>query len=241
MEFELRFSTLCKQGTRDDHPLDLVGAFINLGYLGIPHHPLNRVVLDVAVAAHDLHRVGGHPHRDVGGERLRYRRQVTEVRDLMVDGRCRPVDYSARCLDLDGHVGEEELDRLMLQDGLAEGSALAGVTIGESHLRELVGLTVAGIVRGEETLLAVEPDERVQVGDQLVVTGESGRIRSLLALGEVELQQDVAEAGIESDEVGIVEAAMAPRSRMAGRTLADVNFRERYGLQVLAIWRNIFL
>ena len=39
-------------------------------------------------------------------------------------------------------------------------------------------------------------------------------------------------------EVGVVEATIAPRSSLIGRTLGDITFRERYGLQVLAIWRE---
>ncbi len=35
-----------------------------------------------------------------------------------------------------------------------------------------------------------------------------------------------------------MEAAVAPRSDVAGRTLGELAFRGRYGLQVLAIWRE---
>src|ERR1017187_5838856 len=51
-------------------PLDLVGALVDLGDLRVPHHSLDRVIADVSVAAEQLHRVGGHLHRDVGGEAL---------------------------------------------------------------------------------------------------------------------------------------------------------------------------
>ena len=36
----------------------------------------------------------------------------------------------------------------------------------------------------------------------------------------------------------VVEAVVAPRSAINGHTLKDLNFRERYNLQVLAIWRE---
>jgi di/tricarboxylate transporter len=113
-----------------------------------------------------------------------------------------------------------------------------GSRISESHLRELIGLTAAGIIRGGETLLAVEPGMRIQAGDQLLVTGEPDRIRDLQAIGDVQLKQEVTEAGLESDDIGIVEVTLAPRSRAAGRTLAQIDFRDRHGLQVLSIWRR---
>src|SRR3954469_13586083 len=52
----------------DDHALDLVGALVDLRDLGVAHHPLDRVVVDVPVAAEDLHGVDGHRHRRVRRE-----------------------------------------------------------------------------------------------------------------------------------------------------------------------------
>ena len=44
----------------DHFALDLVGAFVDLRDLGVAHHLLDRIFLHVAVAAEDLHGVGGH-------------------------------------------------------------------------------------------------------------------------------------------------------------------------------------
>jgi TrkA domain protein len=54
-----------------------------------------------------------------------------------------------------------------------EGSSLAGATIAEAGVRRESRITIAAIVRGEESIIAPEPDEVVQVGDQLVVMGRS--------------------------------------------------------------------
>ncbi|MGH2670620.1 MAG: SLC13 family permease, partial [bacterium] len=43
---------------------------------------------------------------------------------------------------------------------------------------------------------------------------------------------------LESAGEGIVEAVISPRSELAGRTLRDIGLRERYGLTVLALWRE---
>ena len=39
---------------------------------------------------------------------------------------------------------------------------------------------------------------------------------------------------LESEDVAIVEALLAPRSNLIGKTLKELNFHERYGFQVLA-------
>jgi di/tricarboxylate transporter len=101
-----------------------------------------------------------------------------------------------------------------------------------------VGITVAGIVRGGKTELAVSPEELIQAGDRLLIAGEPSQVIKLLEVGEVHLDTEVSEPEIESEDVGVVEATIAPRSEVAGRTLQELAFRERYGLQVLAIWRE---
>lgn len=117
-------------------------------------------------------------------------------------------------------------------------SAFVGESIATSRLGDLVGLTVVGILRGSETNLAIRPDEVLEAGDELVVVGDPTRVIELLDLGELRIVAEPAVAAIESETVGIVEAVVAPRSAAAGATLADLHFRGRYGLQVLALWRS---
>src|SRR5712691_2175624 len=59
---------------RDHEPLDLRGALVYLEELRVAHELLDRVLLDVAVAAEHLHRVRRHLHRRVCGEALGERR-----------------------------------------------------------------------------------------------------------------------------------------------------------------------
>lgn len=117
-------------------------------------------------------------------------------------------------------------------------SPLVGTTVGEGRIGELVGLTVGGIIREGETRLAVSGDEVIRAGDRFLVAGEADRIVNLLELGEVLVDTDAPEPAIESDKIGVVEAAIAPRSSLQERSLGEIAFRERYGLQVLAIWRE---
>jgi di/tricarboxylate transporter len=119
-----------------------------------------------------------------------------------------------------------------------EDSGLVDRTIGESRIRELVGLTIGGILRGDETIVGIDPEEQIRAGDRLLVAGEVERLQSLIALGAVEIQPAAGTSALESDGIGLVEATLAPRSRSAGRTLMDLRFRERTGLQVLAVWRE---
>ncbi|UCF36985.1 MAG: anion permease, partial [Acidobacteriota bacterium] len=117
-------------------------------------------------------------------------------------------------------------------------SHLAGVSVAKSRLGELVGVTVAGIIREGETRLAVSPEETIQGGDRLLIAGEPSRVLKLLSVGEVELDSNISEPMLESEEIGVAEALVAPRSRVAGKSLGELRFRDRFGLQVLALWRE---
>ena len=132
----------------------------------------------------------------------------------------------------------EELHDHLFVLGIPSDSGLVGRTIGKSRIGELVGLTICGIFRGEESLLGLEQTETIRAGDRLLVAGEPSRIRSLLSLGSVQLQQEMTSHEIESDGVGVVEASVSPRSRAAGKTLGELEFREKTGLHVLALWRE---
>ena len=120
---------------------------------------------------------------------------------------------------------------------VSENSPLVGSAVGTGRIGELVGLTIGGLIRGGEMRL-IEPDEVIRAGDQFLVTGEAEHIVNLLELGELEVDAAADEQTIESDEVGIVEVALAPCSSLIGSTLGGLAFRDRYGLQVLAIWRK---
>src|SRR5688500_18560806 len=75
----------------DDDPLDLVGAFDDLECLGLPHVPLDRVVLDVAVAAEHLNGVGRDAHGHVGAEQLGHGSLLAERLPAVTSSRCLQV------------------------------------------------------------------------------------------------------------------------------------------------------
>lgn len=137
--------------------------------------------------------------------------------------------------------GSQSVERLREQFfvlTIDETSPLAGRTLIENRIGELAGMTVGAVLRDGETILALDPEEKLRVGDRLVVAGEPWRIQSLLELGDIQVDPDADRAVLESARVKMVEATVAPRSSVAGKTLRQLEFRDRYGLQVLAVWRG---
>jgi K+/H+ antiporter YhaU regulatory subunit KhtT len=77
-------------------------------------------------------------------------------------------------------VYSEELHSEMGQIEIKEGSALAGLTLRQSALRENWGAIVVAIVeRHGQIIIGPSPTQRLQVGDTLIVVGPSEKLRTL--------------------------------------------------------------
>ncbi len=119
-------------------------------------------------------------------------------------------------------------------------SPLAGKSLKQSRLGDALGSRVLGIMRGDNPIVMPEPQEILQAGDRLAV---EGRLRDFEELGELENLQierrtrpDIK--SLVTGNVGLVEAILSPQTTLIGKTLRQLNFREKYGLNVLAIWRG---
>jgi di/tricarboxylate transporter len=120
------------------------------------------------------------------------------------------------------------------------GSVLADRDLVESRLGNAFGLTVAGIMRADELLCMPSPEEKIQAGDLLILQGSPEDLEVLEGLQEIEITRSAPSlvAELESQQVGATEVLLSPRTALAGKTLGDLLFRERYGLSVLAVWRS---
>jgi di/tricarboxylate transporter len=139
----------------------------------------------------------------------------------------------------------EATERYHLEERLVamrvpEDSPLVDKTLVESRLGDAFGLGVMAIVREGVTHPMPEPAERLVAGDLLLVKGRSEDLRTLEGLQGLEIDEGAPPslAELESEHVGLMEAALSPRTTLAGKTLRQIHFREKYGLGVLAIWRQ---
>lgn len=132
------------------------------------------------------------------------------------------------------------LQERLFQLRIPKGSPLAGKTIAESELGKTLGVTIVGITRGTRSIVAPARDEVLMGGDALIVEGRREELVPALTLEAMGLQlsDSVTSFQVESANVRVVEVILAPRSSLPGKTLREIGFREKYGLTVLAIWRE---
>ncbi len=131
-----------------------------------------------------------------------------------------------------------ELERWLLSIQVPQESLLAGQLLTETHLAEAFGLTVLMIVRDGQALPS-DPGSPLTAGDVLLLRGRPEDLEILQALQTLKVSHEARRfADLESELVGMVEASLSPRTTVAGRTVAELDFRERHGLSILAIWRG---
>ena len=142
-------------------------------------------------------------------------------------------------------LNRELAEQYGLKDDLVEvvvegASPLCGISLGESHLASRYQLTVIGIRRKGRLLLSPPPEEALQAGDVLLVAPASAEAleAAVRTLGLRKLPQMASPEILEAGEVGLIEVLLSPHTTLIGRTLRELRFRERYGLQVLALWRE---
>jgi len=130
-------------------------------------------------------------------------------------------------------------DRLMMVR-LPEDSSLVGKSLAESRLGDAFGLGVMGIVRQEKSQLMPDPDQRLEIGDTLLIKGRQEDLLTVEGLQSLRIESELPPelSDIESADVGLVEAVLSPHTTLVGRNLREIHFRVKYGLSVLAIWRE---
>ncbi len=124
-----------------------------------------------------------------------------------------------------------------------DASKLVGLTLSESRLGDAVDVQILSIERTDGTVLIPTSNDRFEAGDRLMVWGTADMISILLMQGleGMFIEADAQPTDLsmlEDDQVGLVEVTLSPHSVLSGMTLRGINFREKYGLTVLAIWRK---
>jgi di/tricarboxylate transporter len=119
-------------------------------------------------------------------------------------------------------------------------SPLVGKTLAESNLGRDLDMTVVRIVREGNRYLVPRATTVLQAGDVLLVEAQRDEILKIKDTAGIDIKADVelSDPNLQADDLLLVEGIVLPRSPLIGRTLKRHRFRERYGLQVLAINRH---
>jgi di/tricarboxylate transporter len=120
---------------------------------------------------------------------------------------------------------------------IRKNSPLIGQTLREIGLGEKFGLTLAAIQRGKSNFLLPGSSFSVENGDRFFVIGRKERVAELLGLN-VQIKLEDRSNSLSKRGLAVFELLVAPRSGAVGKTLKDLNFRQRYGWSVMAMQRG---
>jgi di/tricarboxylate transporter len=118
-------------------------------------------------------------------------------------------------------------------------SPLAGKMLAESRFGSALGLHVMAILREGEMSLAPSPETVLLANDRLVVQGRPDLLLELRDRRHLKLDEDPrAVERLVSADIGLAEARVHSDSDLVGSTLLQLDFRNRFGVIVLAVRRK---
>ena len=153
----------------------------------------------------------------------------------------RPSFASVELVSPEQMRDEWHLDDRLLPMTVNKGSALVGRTLEESRLGDAFALGVMGLVRDGETRVLLQPDEVLREGDMLLVKARAEDLSIGRGLSGLREETGAAVPQLEAMEdagVGLMEVVLSPYSRLDGRTLREIRFRDRFGVTLLAVSRR---
>jgi di/tricarboxylate transporter len=135
---------------------------------------------------------------------------------------------------------EYQADERMFVVRLPKDSDLAGSSLNKSRLSEVFDFRVTAMFREGALTVMPQGDADLIGGDLLLIEGQPGDLDVLRGLQELDIESTVpANIGaFKSDRLTLMDATLDPRSQLAGKTVGELNFRERYGIELAGIWRE---
>ena len=118
------------------------------------------------------------------------------------------------------------------------GSRLIGQRVFESSLAEME-FRIVKVLRKKRSFV---PNTRsvIEEGDVLLVSGSMEDLMAVKDASGIEIHAEtkLEDETLQTDDVKIAELLITPKSTLIRRTLKEDNFRQRFGLAVLAIYRH---
>jgi di/tricarboxylate transporter len=119
---------------------------------------------------------------------------------------------------------------------ILEGSPVEGKTLAEARKKVDGAMKVTSVERGLDNFMIPFPSLVLKAGDHLIIRDTPDRLKEFEKILEGTLYAD-DEHPLKDEDQQIAEVVLIEGSRLAGRTLSEIRFADRYGLITLAIHR----
>jgi di/tricarboxylate transporter len=131
-----------------------------------------------------------------------------------------------------------ELKERLHEITILPGSRLSGQALENTGIGRQLSLTVMAIKRNSHILLSPSHHEILHSGDVLLISGRDEMVERLADWGtQVQLADQRSTVPI-SGRMEMLEVLPAPHSSLLGKSIKELQFRTKYGLNVIAMWEK---
>lgn len=137
-------------------------------------------------------------------------------------------------------LSDDERREYITEAFIPRWSNLDGVSIADSGLLRKRGMRLLEVIRHGIAEKTSNKNFVLEGGDRLILAVRPTGVAEARDIKGMELFAD-AESGVEeiaSDEGSIVEGVIAPNSSVVGKTVREINFRQRFRMVVMAVHRH---
>jgi di/tricarboxylate transporter len=122
---------------------------------------------------------------------------------------------------------------------VSEGSPLIGRLFSESNLAKLRGIRLIDVIREGAMVDSSFKDLRLEAGDQLVLKGRLEDVMTMRQTQGLEMvpRESLGLEGVKMEQAVMMEAVLGPGSTILHKSLKQLNFRQRYGVIIVAVHR----
>lgn len=175
-------------------------------------------------------------YRFQGDEQLLLQGRPEQIEILREQGdidSCKPVTS-------DKLINDYRLHEVCFIMELSDDTHLFDKETAENEIGTAFGLTVMAVINDDGSIHLPQSYEQLKGGDRILFRGNRKDLALVRALGDIDVYEmdDDGLPQLENDDIQLAEAVLAPRSSLEGKTLREMSFRKRYGVNVLAIWRE---
>lgn len=141
-------------------------------------------------------------------------------------------------------VAEYDLNSSLRRIDVAPQCGVVGKSLVELNLRGRYGVDVLEVRRGEKsghilrkiTNSTPDPTAPLEAGETLYVRGDDEKLRQLCKDFGLRMSED--DTRLKFYDIGIAEIIPMPHSSIIGKTVAQLDFRNRFGVNVIGIRRQ---
>ncbi|NQY33232.1 MAG: SLC13 family permease [Coraliomargarita sp.] len=137
-------------------------------------------------------------------------------------------------------LSDEERKEFITEAFVRFGSDLDGQSAADSGVLKGRGIRLLEIVRHGVAVKGNPNKIKLEAGDRLVLACRPSGVAEAHSLKDLSLNREVTESleTIAMDEGALVEGVVGPHATINGKTLGEINFRQRFRMVVVAVHRK---